>query len=275
VEQQVTDGRQPPVNEVSLSVALAPQDLLIGPRLPEILGSAFSRYSKIEVVPVYNMPVEYPSPQESFPRSGIPRLEFVPAGGVEPRYWLVSDDDVYVVQVQRDYLAFNWRRREPGQEYVRYSTIRANFSEVSSTIQENLTAKGGQLLPQRAELTYVNVIAPNAVWRSLSDIHRLIAIRFAESSSYEQLAFSYSKALYEQDGPWIGRLHVALNPVYDWMKDEPRLTLNITARSGNFSKPSIGAALNFLDVAHNYINSTFLDLLTAEAREMWGLDEDE
>ena len=62
----MTDSRQPPVNEVVLSVALASQDLLIGPRLPEILGPLFNEYNKIEVAPPYNMPSEYQSPEDGW-----------------------------------------------------------------------------------------------------------------------------------------------------------------------------------------------------------------
>jgi hypothetical protein len=270
-DQRVTNGRQPPVNEVGISVALTPQDLLVGPRLPEVLGPLFEQFNKIEVVPIYRMPVEYPSPQESLPQGAAPRLEFIPAGGMEPRYWLISEDDVFVIQVQRDYLAFNWRRRESAQEYVRYDTIKEKFIELLNTVQSALNARGGQLLPERAELTYIDVIAPNTVWRSPSDTHRLISMSFADSEDYEQIALSYSKALYVSEGPWSGRLHVTLNPVFDWLKEESRLSLNMTARSGNFSKPNTESVLSFLDMAHDEINHSFLRMLTAEARQIWGL----
>lgn len=271
VEQRVTDSRQPPVNEVVLSVGLAPQDLFIGPRLPEILGPLFDAYNRIEVAPVYNMPTEYQSPQDSWPRSGAPRLEVITAAGVEPRYWLISEDDIFIIQVQRNYLAFNWRRREAGQEYVRYDTIRTRFKELVGTVQASLATKGVQLLPERAELTYIDVIAPNPLWKSPSDTHGLFKIDFPDSQNYEQLAFSYSKALYEPNGPWVGRMHVTFNPIYDWLKEEPRLSLNITARSGTFGDPSVDTAFNFLDFAHDRINETFLRMLTEEARRMWGL----
>lgn len=270
----MTDSRQPPVNEVVLSVALAPQDLLIGPRLPEILGPLFNEYNKIEVAPPYNMPPEYPSPQDGWLRSSAPRVEVVPAGGMEPRYWLISEDDIFVIQAQRDYLAFNWRRRETGKEYVRYEAIRARFEEILGTVEANLVAKGGRLLPERAELTYINVIAPNPAWRSPSDTHRLFAVDFPDSQNYEQLAFSYSKALFEPGGPWIGRIHVALNPTYDWLKEEPRLSLSITARSGKLSSQSVDAMFGFLDVAHDSINNTFKGLITAQACKTWGLADD-
>jgi uncharacterized protein (TIGR04255 family) len=275
MERRVTGSRQPPVNEVVLSVALAPQDLLIGPRLPEILGSFFNKYNKIEVVPPYNMPHEYQSPQDGLLRNGTPRLELVPTGGIEPRYWLTPEDNIFVIQVQRDYLAFNWRRREGDQEYVRYDTIREHFGEILSTAGLNLAAKGGQLLPERAEVTYINVITPNPVWKSPSDTHRLFATNFSDSQDYEQFAFSYSKALFEPDGPWVGRMHVTLNPTYDWLKEEPRLSLNITARSSKFNDSNLDTVFNFLDLAHRSIDSTFLRMLTAEAREMWGLTDGE
>jgi len=243
--------------------------------LPEILGPLFTEYNKIQVVPVYEMPPEYPSPQDWWPRSGAPRVEVMPVGGLEVRYWLTTEDDIFVVQVQRDYLAFNWRRREAGQEYVRYDTLEARFKEILNTVQANLAARGGQLLPKRAELTYINVIAPNPVWTSPSNTHHLFAIDLPDIQNYEQFSYSYSKALYEPDGPWIGRMHVTVNPAYDWLKEEPRLSLNITARSGNFTDHSADTPFSFLDIAHDRINDTFLRMLTTEARRIWGLANDE
>jgi hypothetical protein len=128
-----------------------------------------------------------------------------------------------------------------------------------------------QLLPERAELTYINVIAPNPLWKSPSDTHSLFKVDFPDSQDYEQLALSYSKALYEPGGPWIGRMHVTFNSIYDWLKEEPRLSLSITARSGTFGDPGVGTAFSFLDIAHDRINDTFLRMLTEEARGMWGL----
>ena len=144
-EQRVTDGRQPPVNEVVLSVALTPQDLLVGPRLPEILGPLFEQFNKIEIVPICKMPVEYPSPQESLPHGATPVLEFIPAGGMEPRYWLISEDDVFVIQVQRDYLTFNGAGVRVLKSTFDMDLTREKFIELLTTAGSGLNVEAVNL----------------------------------------------------------------------------------------------------------------------------------
>ncbi len=41
--------------------------------------------------------------------------EFLPM----PRYWFVAEDDIYIIQVQKNAFIFNWRRRK-SNEYTRF-----------------------------------------------------------------------------------------------------------------------------------------------------------
>ncbi|HVT63700.1 MAG TPA: TIGR04255 family protein [Mycobacteriales bacterium] len=264
----MTGTQTPPVNEVVLSVAIAPQDLLTGPLLYQLLGGRFDTFPEIRAVPPYEMPMEHPQPQMGL-RPPFPQIEII-APGMPARYWLSSPDHPYLLQVQRDYLALNWRRRGPESDYVHYDAIRAEFVAVLDEISRNLQERGGELRPMRAELTYIDVIEPNELWARTGELHRLFRLSFPGETNYEQLSFAYSKPI-APDDYWMGRMHLNVQSGFDVLKDEPRLSMTLTARTGPMPVPSMSAALQFLDIAHDQINETFRDFLTDEARQIWGL----
>jgi uncharacterized protein (TIGR04255 family) len=255
-----------PVQEVVLSIHFASQDQLVAPRIPEMLGEWYGRHPKITTVPRYDMPSEAPSLYAAEAGHVAARLEVV-VPGTESRYWFSSSDDVFVIQLQKDYLALNWRRG--AAPYASYASLRERFVAIAETLQGNLSAQGGALSPVRAELTYVNIMGPNHVWRRPSDLHRILELSFWDDGSYEQMALQYSKPLLK-GSEWIGRTHVTVQPMYDWLKEEPGLSINLTARSGVLEKDEFSEALDFLDYAHGSLNASFRSMFRADALSIWG-----
>jgi uncharacterized protein (TIGR04255 family) len=259
----VSDSQQPPVNEVVLSIGLAPQDQLVGPRMATILGDWLSEYPETQLVPPYEIPIEN---DEGFYAG--PAFQVMLGG--RQRYWLTSADRPYLLQVQNNYVALNWRRRDPDSEYVRYDAIRKQFDRFLSDIASALESVGGSVVPHRAELTYIDLIQPNDLWTGSSDTHRLFAVGFPRMSEAEAFSVAYSRSLRAAE-TWIGRLHVSLQTARDPLKNEAQLALNITTRSGNLADSTVNGAMMFLDQAHVAANDMFQDLLTPEAKEMWDI----
>jgi uncharacterized protein (TIGR04255 family) len=237
--------------------------------LPDILGRWFTDRSEINTAPPYAMTAESPAIQG--PWIGIGPIELQP-NTIEPRYWITLKDNAYVIQVQRDYLALNWRRRHVDEEYVHYDTLRQRFADLLSVVEENLSAAGELLGPERAELTYVNVIEPNQLWETPSQTHRLFAFHFSDEDDYEQVTAAYSKSMRDPGGVFLGRVHVSLQPSIDWAKEQPRLNLSLVARSSKLAESTSGQALSFLDAAHISLNQTFSRLLTDDAARQWGIE---
>jgi uncharacterized protein (TIGR04255 family) len=253
-----------PVNEVVLSVCFQPEELLAGPLLSETLGPIFADRTSIQTVVPYTMPLENERPWTT----QLPfELQQVSA---DPRYWIIARENAYVTQVQTTYLALNWRRQDPGQEYVHYEELRRRFVSTVETIRANLAKHDRSLNPIQAELTYVNVISPDANWADLGEAHRIFQFTAPSIQHHEYLAFSFANRMTDTGGRFVGRLHVNMQPGMDPLKDEPRLNLNITARSAALVGGS-DSYLSFLDAAHDLCNATFLDLLTPAAKENWGL----
>jgi len=263
----VTDALRPPVNEVVLSVGLARQVALSGPQLPAILGDWFSQHPRVETAPPYEIP---PEPEELTGAFYAPGLAFM--GQPEPRYWLVSQDDQELLQVQNSYLALNWRSRNETSSYPGFGEMKSRFSNLLETVKNGLSRHEGTFKPTRAELTYIDIIRPGALWSAHQDTHKLLNVTLPSDTSYEQLSFAYSKQLWRSSEKFIGRLHVAVTPVLDWVKQEPQLNLNFTARSADFQDSEIGSVLEFMDMAHAEIEDSFHRLVSKQALTAWGIE---
>jgi uncharacterized protein (TIGR04255 family) len=262
----VEDKPRPPINEIVISVAVAPQPVLSGPNLPDILGRWFQDHPRVQTALRYEMPVEA--------ASGLtpgPGFQVVLPGQAEPRYWLMSEDEHEIIQVQPNYIALNWRRRDMTQDYPGYEVLRQRFIEVLETVDEGLRRHQGALQPLRAEITYIDVIQPNAIWSSHSEVHRVFNISLPDSMSYERLSLSFSQAISLEQDHFVGRIHINLQPSVDWLKQESQLSLNVTGRSADLTEQNINGVIGFLNVAHEHANQIFLDLLTDRAGEFWGL----
>ncbi|MFJ6515925.1 TIGR04255 family protein [Streptomyces sp. NPDC091406] len=258
---------QPPVNEVALSVAMPPQSMLIGPRIPEIFGPWYEKHRNVQVVQPYVMPIEQ-DPEIGPSVQAGPSINFTST--IESRYWLHSTDGSEIVQVQPDYLALNWKRTSPAQTYPHFEALRNRFAELLKSADEGIRVFGGSIAPARAELTYINLIEPNEIWNSLPEAHRIVSVSSGLAEDYEQFSFTTSVPI-RDDREFYGRLHVAIQPAFNWMKAEPRINVSITARSLNFPSASSERAFSFFDKAHVVANRVFRSILTAEARELWGV----
>lgn len=260
------DAPRPPVNEVVLSVGLARQVALSGPQLPAILGKWFNDHPRVETAPPYEIP---PEPTELIGAFQAPSLKLL--SQPVPRYWLISPDDQELVQVQPDYLALNWRFRNESNQYPGYSEMKRRFSDLLETAKNGILTHQGIFKPTRAELTYIDVIRPGSLWSSHEDTHKLINVTFPPDAAYEQLSFSYTKKLTIRNDSFAGRLHVNVTPVVDWIKREPQLKINFTARSVDFQDVDIESVIEFLDFAHLEIEDSFKRLVSEEALTAWGL----
>jgi uncharacterized protein (TIGR04255 family) len=270
-EGSMTDATQPPVNEVVYSIGFDRMRSLVPPRLGMSLGDLIASHPKTEIQPPYDMQLELPL--EKQPTAvAAPKIDFLGSGQINMRYWLISSDEISVVQLQPNYLATNWRRRSPDDEYPGYSALREHFVDVYNQVNEAVTGQeDGPLRPRQAELTYVNLLRPDSVWHSHSEMHRVVEMTFNELDDYEQLGISYTRALRHADGEFVGRLYVTAQPAIDIARQHPVINLTLTARSAPLNRLELAAALDFVDVAHSAVTQAFCNVTTERARRIWGL----
>ena len=180
-----------------------------------------------------------------------------------PRVWFISDDDSFIIQLQRDRFLHNWRRVGPGDEYPRFETLFPLFCQRYESFLQFLSAAGlEEPKLNQFELTYVNHIPfdyiandvgevfPDHVWRPKG--------RFL--SRPESFNWRSSFDLPDQQG----RMHVVARTARSIPTGEPLLSVEITAR-GTSSQSD-----EWFRTAREYIVRGFEDLTSKMFRtESW------
>jgi uncharacterized protein (TIGR04255 family) len=91
-----------------------------------------------------------------------------------PRFWLESPDGEMLLQIQRNAVLFNWRKREgryPHFESVKKSFDR-NFALFTNFLEKELSLPPPEI--QVAELNYINVIEGTEYWRDPRDTKNVV-----------------------------------------------------------------------------------------------------
>jgi uncharacterized protein (TIGR04255 family) len=90
-----------------------------------------------------------------------------------PRFWLSSADDTMLVQLQRNALLLNWRKRD--QMYPHYETVKREFDRVYGIFAEFVREKVRQdFAIEATELSYINLAQASDYWSGVNDIARVI-----------------------------------------------------------------------------------------------------
>ncbi|MGH3765473.1 MAG: TIGR04255 family protein [Pseudonocardiaceae bacterium] len=262
-----------PVNEVILSIAFPRNEALSGPFLGATVGDLLNKFPKVEQQAPYEMPLEFPlakgtlgvtSPQGQFVFSMQPP---------EPRYWFLSDDEIGLVQLQSNYLAYNWRRKHETQKYPGYELLAETFRSLKEGLSSTLERAGRKpVQPSQAELTYINIISPNELWSSHREMTRIIDLRFPELTQAEQVGLRYSKEILDERGSFVGRIHVLVQPAVNLVSGGPVINLTIIARSGTLDEDEPESYSTFMQMAHDRITDSFKSLTTDDARRVWGIE---
>jgi len=260
-----------PVNEVVVSIAFPHNRALSGPFLGASVGGLMQRYPNVQQQPPYEMPVELP-PKKGTP-GAIPQVQlFLSTQALEPRFWLVSEDEIALVQIQANYLAYNWRRRREGQIYPGFESLVESFEQLKNEVEDGVRRGGNEpLRPAQAEVTYINIVSPSDLWSGHSEMARVLAVDFAELEKAEQFSIAYSKQLVDSSGAFVGRVHVAATPAIEVSNGGPAINLTLTARSGNLDTGETTAGIDFIKLAHEHIRESFRSLTTDAARRRWGV----
>ncbi|MBU1866261.1 MAG: TIGR04255 family protein [Actinobacteria bacterium] len=255
----------PPVVEQVLAVRFAPLDAFTSP----YLGSFWSRVESdfpiaFERGP-YDMPLERLG--DALPRGGI---EFtVGPPPAKTRAWLVSADDERLIQIQRDFFAYNWRKRKG--DYDRYEVGRDNFAKYFREFEAFLADKGlGEIGPRQCEVTYINHIRPGPPSKLSSLVSVLQEPELRQPATALLTANLALVLALEKDGARFANLHVSAVPATQGDDDESIWVLTLTARGLPLGE-GIGGILAFLDLSRRAIVTNFVTLTTEECHKEWGL----
>lgn len=141
-----------PVSEVALAVQFAEPVTDDAFTLGRFWPTIQSRYPRLESQP------PLPPMVEQFDASAGPSVSFQLTDRAVSRYWLLSQDQTELVQVQPDRFAYNWRKEPAETEYPRYARLRERFFELYSSFVATCADDGRTVVPTWCEVTYINPI---------------------------------------------------------------------------------------------------------------------
>jgi uncharacterized protein (TIGR04255 family) len=159
--------KNPPINELIIGAYF---DQPIMPLRSEHVGLFWSEvrreFPKIQQQPELSPPIAGPT-------LGF-QIGFTDEPYPMPRFWLLSEDETILIQIQKNAFLLNWRKRET--EYPHFENVKSSFDKYFSLYSYFLKRelRVENLNIQIAELTYSNLIDSTEYWRDPGDTPRVI-----------------------------------------------------------------------------------------------------
>lgn len=269
---RIVDFAHPPVTEVALAIQFD------APSIELLDVAAIANFVRSELPGISEQPARPPM-GESFGRPtdasqlGVQLLE----PGFPLRYWMLSEDESRLLQVQHDFVALNWRRQESTpSSYPRYTTLRSSFARYLDEIERVVVGEGkSKLQPNWCEVTYVNHVeaASGSEPLMLSEVTNVAWLppedAFLPRPEDAQFGMRF---LIEDGGSPIGRLTIGANPVIRRADGMALWSITLTARVRS-AEGSLAGAFRALDVGHEWVVRGFRDVTTPSMHRLWGLRE--
>lgn len=191
-----------------------------------------------------------------------------------PRYWMITADEINLIQIQKNAFRFNWRSR--GEDYPRYSNLKPVFDKYydkfHAFVLSEIDPKDLQI--EVCELAYINTIESCEYWSGPGDTNNVIptfsvpdiGIKSKEDSAHS-CAFDY---VLDDDL----QLRVSVRNGNSTKDSEiPVLVIEIRA-TGRIGSANKVAADNWFDRSHQAIIDCFVGMTNPEIQEKLWLRED-
>ena len=207
-------------------------------------------------------------PSDGTLRQQQPQLQLIPAP-VQPRFLFVSGDGSQLLQLQRDRLFFNWRKREDGAAYPRYPFVREKLRAYLQLLSDWANRNSlGQITPTQCEAVYVNRIpVTDAAGKECGLSHFFPWLEGLRGRT-EDGTFMFRRRLHDESGAPIARLVCDLRYGTDAAGNrEAQLLLLVRGRP---QEQSIDSCLDLIDAEREVIVRTFTEITADSAHAIWG-----
>jgi uncharacterized protein (TIGR04255 family) len=263
--------RTPPVVEVIFAVALQP----VSVTLVDLARFGIERLSQefplSQDQPAVRMTVE------SFDAAGenlVPTLSLLTGPGGPPvRLWFQSEDKTRLIQLQRDWFAYNWQGASGDDPYPRYEYIEGRFLQTWDMFSDFLAEHSAETAAvEQCELSYINHITPGDLWSHPGQVDRILRLAgrasgFLPEPEDSQVVSRYRIRHQDLD---VGRLYVQATPGQRQSDRKPIIQLNVTVRGRPWAEGREGM-ISFFRLAHEWIVNGFAAVTTDEAQYgLWG-----
>ena len=256
----------PPINEVVVSTYFTPQ---LSDFRSEHVGLFWEKIR--EEFPV----ARQQPPTASLMASGLDvnADELFPM----PRYWFIADDDISLIQIQKDAFMFNWRRRDDA--YPRFHrdikpTFDRYYGLFSEFVREEVQIEAPSI--DLCELTYINALERCEFWEGPQDttkVHPFISNSLSRHKCFSDLRNSTAITITESK-PICNLISVYEAELWRSKMDAPVLIFEIraSARLGQVTKSE---ADEWFERAHDCIIRCFAGMTDQDIqRSYWELQEE-
>jgi uncharacterized protein (TIGR04255 family) len=257
----------PPIVETALGVQFAPLQGLTGAHMGKFWTELGSDWVKvIETQPISDQFESFNTPAQFVPLGTVITSITLPRG---PRLQIFNQSNDRMIQVQSNRFHYNWQKA--GEKYPSYRKVREEFDAMFARFTAFVAHAGlGEPIPNQWELTYIDFFPAGELWNSPKEWARLLPGLFGTFGGTDHVRLeTFTGEWHYEIAPQRGRLHIAPTLGKVTASNKEGLALQMTAR-GPISKESPLDLGQGLDLAHEIIVQTFLDITSAEAQKAWG-----
>ena len=187
---------------------------------------------------------------------------------------MLSESEAEVLQLQEDKFGYSWRKLSNEHEYPRYASIQQRFQREFAEFETFLSDEDlDRPSPNQCEVTYVNMIIPDEVWETHSDLGKIIpsaAQHLTEGflPQPEQTRYATQYVITGEGGSNVARLYVSAEPSYASDGLTPIFLLKLTVRGAPQGSGMTGV-IRTMDLGHEWIVRGFATLTSSEMHRAW------
>ena len=252
-----TKFENPPINELVISTYFNPPFLALR---NEHIGLLWSKIRQ-----------EFPTVQQQAPVGGAEAIETIGGDFLPmPRYWFISEDEITLLQVQRNAFMLNWRRRDA--DYPHYDEhLKTAFDRYYRIFEDFIQSDVGskEIKIDLCELTYINVIEACEYWSGPIDTAKVIPSFCAPELNIETQAFPAFNCAYAYPLSDDLQIRISIRDAQSAQNPNvPVLVFEIraTGRLGQVGKSNADA---WYERAHDAITSCFVGMTNSDVQQTY------
>lgn len=191
-----------------------------------------------------------------------------------PRYWLTSQDESTLIQIQKNAFLFNWRKRQAS--YPHYNHVKEKFDEHYAYFMQFIRDIGisQEIKISNCELAYINLVEKSDHWDSLSDSSNVVpSLSLIDIGDKDALLESFNYTTIYKTAHEV-TIHVNIKGGRKVEEPKRPVLLMELRATGNLEKGAKSEADTWFNHAHDAIVEIFVRITNKKLQQdVWVLEE--
>lgn len=259
---------RPPVVELALGIQFEPLGSLSAVQVAAWRERLKSEFPIIQDQPALPDVIEEPDLAST-------KVVIQIMGGMQPqRFWFINTAETELIQIQWNRFVYNWRKRKDGDQYPSYDVLQEKFkNRLKDFVKFIQDEKLGGFAPGLCEVTYINQIGRDGVWKSHGEAAKVFSLLSGQQTNgflplAESVGFSSTYRIPVDAPNKIGRLRVQAEPSYFVTDKSPLFRMSVSARVPA-ATGDVAGVLKALDLGHLWATHSFDALTTGQMHQVW------